>query len=122
MYSEIVIDHFRNPRNVGVLEDANGIGFAGDAECGDSLKMFIKVENSFIEDIKFQVQGCTAAIASSSMTTVLAKGKPVMAAYVISEENITEALGGLPEEKEHCSVLGAIALKKAIANYAQQIK
>ena len=122
MYSEIVIDHFRNPRNVGVLEDANGIGFAGDPECGDSLKMFIKVENSFIEDIKFQVQGCTAAIASSSMTTVLAKGKPVMAAYAISEENITEALGGLPEEKEHCSVLGAIALKKAIANYAQQIK
>ena len=122
MYSEIVIDHFRNPRNGGVLEDANGIGFAGDPEGGDSLKMFIKVENSFIEDIKFQVQGCTAAIASSSMTTVLAKGKPVMAAYVISEENITEALGGLPEEKEHCSVLGAIALKKAIANYAQQIK
>jgi nitrogen fixation NifU-like protein len=120
MFTDIVMDHFKNPRNVGFIEDASGVGFAGDSECGDHLKIFIKVENYIITDIKFQVQGCTAAIASSSMTTVLAMGKHVMAAFAITEKDITEALGGLPKEKEHCSVLGALALKKAVADYSSK--
>lgn len=120
MFTDIVMDHFKNPRNVGLIEDASGVGFAGDPECGDNLKIYIKVENYIITDIKFQVQGCTAAIASSSMTTVLAKGKHVMAAFAITEKDITEALGGLPEEKLHCSVLGALALKKAVADYSKK--
>jgi nitrogen fixation NifU-like protein len=120
MYTDIVIDHFKNPRNVGFIEDASGVGLAGDPECGDHLKIFIKVDNYIITDIKFQIQGCTAAIASSSMTTQLAKGKNVMAAFAITEKDITEALGGLPEAKEHCSVLGALALKKAIADFSKK--
>ncbi|PAB56740.1 iron-sulfur cluster assembly scaffold protein [Anaeromicrobium sediminis] len=122
MYSQITMDHFQNPRNVGVIENYDGMGVAGDPECGDYLKIYIKVHNDFIKDIKFQVHGCCGAIASSSMTTVLAKDKPVMAAYAISEKNIIESLGGLPPEKEHCSVLGSLALKKAIVDYARNRK
>ncbi len=122
MYTDITLDHFKSPRNVGIIEDADGVGSAGDPNCGDYLIIYIKVENGFVSDIKFQVHGCCGAIASSSMTTVLAKGKPLMAAYTISNKDIMEALGGLPEEKEHCSLLGAVALKKAIANYASKLK
>lgn len=119
MYTDITMEHFKNPQNVGAIENPDGLGIAGDPDCGDYLKLYIKVENDFIKDIKFQVHGCCAAIASSSMTTVLAKDKPIMAAYVITEKDIANALGGLPEEKEHCSVLGAAALKRAIVDYVQ---
>ncbi|MCT4634186.1 MAG: iron-sulfur cluster assembly scaffold protein [Firmicutes bacterium] len=122
MYTDIAIDHFTNPRNVGVLEDADGIGMAGDPECGDYLKIFLKVEDDFITDIKFQVHGCAGAISSSSMTTEMAKGLPIMAAFAITEHDIVNKLGGLPEEKIHCSLLGAMALKKAIVDYAQNRK
>lgn len=121
MYTDITMEHFRNPQNVGTIENADGVGGVGDANCGDYLKIYLKVENGFIKDIKFKVHGCGAAIASSSMITVLAKGKPVMAAYAISEKDIMDALGGLPKEKRHCSVLGATALKKAIADYAKKV-
>lgn len=118
MYSEKVLDHFINPRNVGVIEDANGIGEAGDPNCGDYMVIFLKVnDNYIIEDIKFQVQGCGGAIATSSMTTELAKGKHILEAYTITNNDIIEALDGLPEEKHHCSVLGATALKKAIIDF-----
>lgn len=119
MYTDIAIEHFQNPQNVGVIECPDGVGTAGDPNCGDYLKIYIKVENQIIKDIKFQVHGCCGAIASSSMTTVLAKGKPVLAAYTISDEDIVKALGGLPEEKIHCSLLGAAALKKAIISYSK---
>lgn len=122
MYTDIAIDHFTNPRNVGVIEDANGIGVAGDPDCGDYLKIFIKVEDDFIKDIKFQVHGCAGAISTSSMTTEMAKGLPIMAAFAITEKDIVNKLGGLPEEKIHCSLLGAMALKKAIVDYAQNRK
>lgn len=121
MYTDITMEHFRNPQNVGVIENPDGVGGVGDPDCGDYLKIYLKVANGIIKDIKFKVHGCGAAIASSSMTTVLAKGKPVMAAYTISEKNIMEALGGLPKEKEHCSVLGALALKKAIIDYSKKV-
>ena len=119
MYTDIAIEHFTNPRNVGVIEDYDGMGEAGDPSCGDYLKIYIKVENDFVKDIKFKVHGCPGAIASSSMTTELAKNKPVMAAFAITEGDIINALGGLPEEKVHCSLLGALALKKAIIDYAK---
>ncbi|GAA0181695.1 Fe-S cluster assembly scaffold protein NifU [Clostridium sediminicola] len=121
MYTDIVMEHFRNPQNVGTIENPDGIGGVGDPDCGDYLKIYLRVVNGVIEDIKFKVHGCGAAIASSSMTTVLAKGKPVMDAYTISAKDIVKSLGGLPEEKIHCSVLGATALKKAIVDYAQNI-
>jgi nitrogen fixation NifU-like protein len=121
MYTDIVVDHYRNPRNVGRLDAADGIGEAGAIECGDYLVIFIKVENNFIREISFEVYGCGAAIASSSMTTVLAKDKHVMAAYGITKKNIIEALGGLPREKEHCSILGEKALKNAIIDYSRKI-
>jgi nitrogen fixation NifU-like protein len=95
---------------------------AGDPECGDYLKIFLKVEDDFITDIKFQVHGCAGAISSSSMTTEMAKGLPIMAAFAITEHDIVNKLGGLPEEKIHCSLLGAMALKKAIVDYAQNRK
>lgn len=122
MYTDIAIDHFTNPRNVGSMEDADGIGMAGDPECGDYLKIFLKVEDDFITDIKFQVHGCAGAISTSSMTTEMAKGLPIMAAFAITEQDIVNKLGGLPEEKIHCSLLGAMALKKAIVDYAQNRK
>lgn len=121
MYTDLVTDHYKNPRNIGRLEDADGVGKAGDIKCGDYLVIYIKVENSFIRDIGFEVYGCGAAIASSSMTTVLAKNKHVMAAYAITKKNILEALGGLPPEKVHCSILGEKALKNAIIDYSRKI-
>lgn len=121
MYNESftnqVIDHFMSPRNCGTMTDANGEGSFGDPDCGDYLTIQIKVKDNRIEDIKFLVFGCTAAVASSSMTTVLAKGKTLEEALFITDQDIAKALGGLPEHKLHCSVLGASALKNAIENY-----
>jgi nitrogen fixation NifU-like protein len=121
MYTDVTMEHFQEPQNVGTMENPDGLGIAGDPNCGDYLKIYIKVENQIIKDIKFQVSGCCAAIASSSMTTVLAKGKPLLAAYSISDKDIIKELGGLPKEKEHCSVLGAAALKRAIVSYANSL-
>ncbi|MDD2497431.1 MAG: iron-sulfur cluster assembly scaffold protein [Desulfitobacteriaceae bacterium] len=116
-YNMKVMELFLDPENVGVIENSNGIGEGGDPHCGDHLKLYIKVEDNIIKDISFQVIGCCAAIASSSMTTILAKGKTLDEALKIKENDIVDALGGLPEEKIHCSVMGAAALKNAILNY-----
>lgn len=121
IYSEKVIEHLMCPRNVGSMPDADAQGIAGDPNCGDSLTIYIKVKDWIIEDISFHVFGCAAAIASSSMTTELAKGKSLQEALLITEEDITEALGGLPEHKLHCSVLGATALKNAVTNYYDKV-
>ena len=119
-YSEIVIDHFMEPRNWGEMPDANGIGKAGDPSCGDAVGIYVKVNNDVVEKCSFVVMGCVGAIASSSMTTVLIEGKPVDEAYEITPEQIAEALGGLPEHKIHCSVLGAEAVKHAIEDYRKK--
>lgn len=116
-FSDKVIEHFMSPRNAGSMPDADGIGNGGDPSCGDSLTIYIKVKNNIISDISFLVFGCVAAIATSSMTTELVKGKPLEEALKLTDTDITEALGGLPENKLHCSVLGATALKNAIENY-----
>lgn len=116
-FSEIVIDHFQNPRNVGSMENPDGKGCSGDYDCGDFLKIFIKVECDIITDISFLVFGCVAAIASSSMTTVLAKGKSIREAMLIKDQDILNELGGLTEDKVHCSLLGEGALKNAIEDY-----
>ena len=120
MYTQKVIEHYTKPRNVGQLEEPDGIGEAGEMKCGDYMIIHIRVNNDIIQDIKFQVYGCGAAIASSSMTTELAKGKHVLAAYTITSQDIVNALGGLPIEKVHCSVLGERALKNAITHYAKK--
>ncbi len=117
LFTDQVIDHFSNPRNVGIMEGADAKGTGGDPKCGDFLTIYIKVRENVIEDISFLVQGCIAAIATSSMTTELAKGKTLEEALKISNQVISDALGGLPEEKMHCSVLGASALKNAIEEY-----
>lgn len=116
-YNDKVIEHFMAPRNVGSMVDADGEGKAGDPSCGDSLTIYIKVENEILTEVKFLVFGCVAAIATSSMTTVLAKGKTIKEALEITNEDITNALEGLPEEKLHCSILGAEALRAAINDY-----
>lgn len=116
-FNEIVIDHFMSPRNSGTMPDADAVGSSGDPCCGDALTLYIKVKDDVITDVSFLVFGCVAAIATSSMTTVLAKGKTMEEAYKLADEDITNALGGLPEHKLHCSVLGADALKQAIENY-----
>lgn len=120
-FTDIVIDHFNSPRNCASMENADGIGSYGDVDCGDSLKIFIKVNNDVIKDISFLVAGCVAAVASSSMTTELAKGKTIEEALKITDEDIATALGGLPESKIHCSVLGAKALRNAIKDYQYQV-
>jgi len=119
-YSDIVMDHFMCPRNVGIIVDANGKGSSGDKGCGDSLDIYIKVENDLIEDISFLVYGCPASIATSSMTTELVKGKTIEQALNLTENDIINALGGLPENKKHCSMLGIKALKNAINSYLQK--
>ncbi|OPY61921.1 MAG: NifU-like protein [Pelotomaculum sp. PtaU1.Bin065] len=119
-FSDKVIEHFMCPRNVGSMPDADAIGSCGDPGCGDSLTLYIKVKDSVITDISFLVFGCVAAIASSSMTTELAKGKTLEEALRITDNDIADALDGLPENKIHCSVLGATALKNAIENYSAQ--
>jgi nitrogen fixation NifU-like protein len=119
-FSDKVIEHFMCPRNVGSMPDADAIGSCGDPGCGDSLTLYIKVKDNVITDISFLVFGCVAAIASSSMTTELAKGKTLEEALRITDSDIADALDGLPENKIHCSVLGATALKNAIENYSAQ--
>jgi nitrogen fixation protein NifU and related proteins len=116
-YTEKVLDHFQHPRNAGILEDASGIGEFGDPGCGDYLKVFLKVEDHTITEVKYQIRGCPASIACASAMTELAMGKNLDDAMMIVDEDILEALDGLPESKLHCSNLGAMALKKAIINY-----
>jgi len=117
MYSERVMDHFMNPRNVGDMEDADGIGIEGNPTCGDAMKIYIRVKNDKIVDAKFKTFGCGAAIAVSSMVTEMVKGKTLDEALSISKEAVASELGGLPPQKMHCSNLGADALKKAIEDY-----
>lgn len=119
-YTDTVIEHFSFPRNVGTISDADGVGKCGDPACGDVLTIYIKVNKGVkdvIQDISFLVYGCAGAIATSSMTTVLAKGKTLEEALILKEDDIVEALGGLPENKKHCSNLGVKALKNAIEDY-----
>lgn len=117
MYSEQVMDHFMNPRNVGEIEDANGVGQVGNAKCGDIMKVFLKIENNIIVDVKFKTFGCGAAIATSSMSTEMIKGKSVDDALALTNKAVAEALGGLPPVKMHCSVLAEDAIKSAIEDY-----
>ncbi len=117
LYSEKVMDHFRNPRNVGVIEDADGVGEVGNAKCGDIMKIYLKIGNGIIEDVKFETFGCGSAIASSSMATELIKGKPVEDALALTNKAVTEALDGLPAHKLHCSVLAEEAIKAAFKDY-----
>ncbi len=116
-YTEKVMDHYENPRNVGVVKDANGTGVVGNPACGDVMKLTIHVENDIITDVKFKTFGCGAAIATSSMVTEMVKGKKVSEALMISNRAVAEALGGLPKVKLHCSVLAEDALKAAIEDY-----
>ena len=120
LYSEKVMDHFRNPRNVGVIEDADGVGEVGNAKCGDIMKMYLKIENDRIQDVKFETFGCGSAIASSSMATELIKGKPVSEAMKLTNKAVAEALDGLPDYKMHCSVLAEEAIQSALRDYYQK--
>ncbi len=121
-YSEKVMDHFRHPRNVGVIENPDGIGHVGNPICGDIMELYIKVKNDVIVDAKFKTFGCGAAISTSSMVTELVKGKTVKEALKISNRAVAEALGGLPPIKMHCSMLAEEALKKAIESYLSKKK
>jgi len=117
MYSEIVMDHFTNPRNTGVIENADGVGEVGNPQCGDMMTFYIKVKDDTLVDVKFQTFGCVAAIAVSSMVSEMAKGKNLEEAKKINNKQVAEVLGGLPPNKLHCSNLGAEALTLAIRNY-----
>ncbi len=117
LYSEKVMDHFTNPRNVGVIEDANGIGEVGNAKCGDIMKIYLKIENDIIQDVKFETFGCGSAIASSSMATEMIKGKSIQDAMALTNKAVAEALDGLPAHKLHCSVLAEEAIKNALKDY-----
>lgn len=117
MYSEKVIDHYTNPRNVGKIEDASGIGEVGNPVCGDIMKMFLKIENNIVVDAKFKTFGCGAAIATSSVSTEMIKGKTVEEALALTNKEVVEALDGLPPVKLHCSVLAEEAIHEAIADY-----
>jgi nitrogen fixation NifU-like protein len=121
MYSEKVLDHFKNPRNVGEIEKADGEGTVGNPVCGDMMTMYIKVTDDKIEDIKFKTFGCGAAIATSSITTELAKGKTLKEALEITRKDVADALDGLPPVKMHCSNLAADALHEAITNYMEKM-
>ena len=120
LYSEKVMDHFRNPRNVGVIEDADAVGEVGNAKCGDIMKMYLKIEDDTIRDVKFETFGCGSAIASSSMATELIKGKPLSEALKLTNKAVTEALDGLPAHKLHCSVLAEEAIKTALQDYYER--
>ena len=120
LYSEKVMDHFRNPRNVGVIEDANGIGEVGNAKCGDIMKMYLKIEDDIVQDVKFETFGCGSAIASSSMATELIKGKPVSEVKELTNKAVAEALDGLPDYKMHCSVLAEEAIQSALEDYQKR--
>ncbi len=119
LYSEKVMDHFRNPRNCGSIDNANGIGEVGNAKCGDIMKMYLRVENDVIEEVKFETFGCGSAIAASSMATELIKGKKLEDALQLTNKAVVEALDGLPPQKIHCSVLAEEAIRAAIENYYQ---
>ena len=122
LYSEKVMDHFLHPRNVGSIEDANGIGEVGNVKCGDIMKMYLKIEDDVIKDVKFETFGCGSAIASSSMATELIKGKPVEEAMELTNKAVAEALDGLPDYKMHCSVLAEEAIKAALDNYKNGVQ
>jgi len=117
LYSEKVMDHFMNPRNVGVIEDASGVGEIGNAKCGDIMKIYLKIENEIIVDVKFETFGCGSAIASSSMATEMIMGKSIYEAMELTNKAVAEALDGLPAHKMHCSVLAEEAIKQALKDY-----
>ena len=121
LYSEKVMDHFKNPRNLGSIENADGIGEVGNAKCGDIMKIYLKIDNEIITDVKFETFGCASAIASSSMATELIKGKPVSEALELTNKAVMEALDGLPPVKVHCSVLAEEAIKAAVSDYYKKI-
>ncbi len=120
MYSEKVMDHFMNPRNVGEIEDADGIGEVGNPQCGDIMKIYLKINNDVIEDVKFKTFGCGSAIASSSIATEMVKGKSIHEALKLTNKAVVEALDGLPPAKIHCSVLAEQAIKAALLDYAKK--
>ena len=117
MYSEKVMDHFTNPRNVGEIADASGVGTVGNAKCGDIMRIYLKIENGIIEDVKFKTFGCGPAIATSSMATEMVKGKSIEEAMKLTNKAVAEALDGLPPVKMHCSLLAEQALKEALEDY-----
>lgn len=120
LYSEKVMDHFRSPRNVGTIENADGVGEAGNAKCGDIMKIYLKVDGNIISDVKFETFGCGSAIASSSMATELIKGKKISEALALTNKAVAEALDGLPPHKMHCSVLAEEAIRAAIEDYMKK--
>ncbi len=117
LYSEKVMDHFRNPRNVGVIDNADGVGEVGNAKCGDIMKIYLKIDDDIVTDVKFETFGCGSAIASSSMATEMIKGKPVSQLLELTNKAVVEALDGLPAHKLHCSVLAEEAVKSALKDY-----
>ena len=120
LYSEKVMDHFRHPRNVGSIENADGIGEVGNAKCGDIMKMYLKIDNDVVTDVKFETFGCGSAIASSSMATEMIKGKPLDEVLKLTNKAVTEALDGLPTHKLHCSVLAEEAIQAAVNDYYEK--
>lgn len=122
LYSEKVMEHFMHPRNVGVIENADGVGEVGNAKCGDIMKIYLKVKNNIIDDVKFETFGCGSAIASSSMATEMIKGRSIDEALSLSNKAVADALDGLPAHKMHCSVLAEEAIKKAVENYRENHK
>ncbi len=122
LYSEKVMDHFRNPRNVGSIENADGVGTVGNAKCGDIMKIYLKIDDDTVTDVKFETFGCGSAIASSSMATELIKGKPLDEVMKLTNKAVTEALDGLPAHKLHCSVLAEEAIQAAVNDYYSKSK
>ena len=122
LYSETVMDHFSNPRNEGVIEDADGVGEAGNAVCGDIMKIYLKIEDSTVADVRFETFGCGSAIASSSMATELIKGRPLSEVLTLTNKAVAEALDGLPAHKLHCSVLAEEAIRAAVQDYYDRQK
>lgn len=122
MYSDLVMDHFNNPRNVGEINEADGVGEVGNPTCGDIMRIYLKIKDNIIEDVKFKTFGCGAAVATSSITTELVKGKTIEEALELTNQKVAEALGGLPPAKMHCSNLAADALHKAIEDYKNKHK
>ena len=120
LYSEKVMDHFLHPRNVGVIEDADAVGEVGNAKCGDIMKMYLKIKDDIVEDVKFETFGCGSAIASSSMATEMIKGKPLSEVRKLTNQAVTEALDGLPAHKIHCSVLAEEAIHSALEDYERR--
>ena len=120
LYSEKVMDHFRNPRNVGCIENADGVGEVGNGKCGDIMKMYLKIDDDIVSDVKFETFGCGSAIASSSMATELIKGKPLKDVLKLTNKAVTEALDGLPTHKLHCSVLAEEAIQAAVKDYCEK--